>query len=97
MPLYRCDWPNGESTFVLAHHEQDAIEKLDEFDGATPAMLHEVRDFMLSIARVRLDHPEAEGEHDYMIGDIGERTLEHFKDLGLLEDRIDDALALTPD
>ncbi len=74
MPLYRCDWPNGETSFVLAHDEQDAIDKLDEFDAAETSMLREVSDFMISIARVPVDDPD-EGD-DYLVTDIGGHTMD---------------------
>ena len=54
MPLYRCNWPNGETSFVLAGDEQDAIAKLDEFDAATPEMLrprHRLHDLDRAHAR----------------------------------------------
>jgi hypothetical protein len=85
MPLFRCDWPNGETTFVLASTKADAIDKLDEFDAAEPEMLRVVNEFMLSIGRVPAANPEE--EDDFIVTDIGEQTLEdELKSLSSVED-----------
>lgn len=49
MPLFKCEWPNGDVSFVLARDIDNAIEQLDEFDTAEPHMITKVREFMLDL------------------------------------------------
>ncbi len=49
MPLYRCEWPNGDVSFVLASDVDDAIEQLDEWGSATPKMIKRLRQFMIDL------------------------------------------------
>ena len=53
MPLYRCEWPNGDVSFVLADDVQDAIVKLDEWGEATPKMLRKVTQFLIDLSPQR--------------------------------------------
>lgn len=51
--LFRCDWPNGDVSFVLAEDEEDAIFKLDEVAAAESSMLVEVDTFQIHLALTR--------------------------------------------
>jgi hypothetical protein len=57
MMIYRCDWPNGDVSFVLAEDEVDALFRLDEIGGAEEHMLTEQPEFMIDfefdLTRVR--------------------------------------------
>lgn len=54
MKLYRCLWPNGDVSVVLARNKTDAIFELDEVGGATPSYLEEIVDtFMVHFVPVQ--------------------------------------------
>jgi hypothetical protein len=83
MPLYRCEWPNGDVSFVLADDVQDAIVKLDEWGEATPKMLRKVTQFLIDLSpqrdvlaqRVKLrsqGRPDDHGEPTWTLADLGE-------------------------
>jgi hypothetical protein len=78
MGLYRCLWPNGEVSFVVAKDESDAILHLDEFGEADEEMLSEVEDgdFMVTFAASRdeVDEKTGEREYDWVLSETGERT-----------------------
>jgi hypothetical protein len=64
MPLYRCDWPNGEVSIVLARSRRDAVDTLDELGGASLDMLDEIDDFMVTIARELIGKAPADEDDD---------------------------------
>ncbi|MBL8632455.1 MAG: hypothetical protein JNM40_04475 [Myxococcales bacterium] len=83
MPLYRCEWPNGDVSFVLADNIEDAIVKLDEWGEATPQMIRRVQQFLIDLsprravlrkraARLRSGLPDDLGEQTWKLGELGE-------------------------
>lgn len=50
MPLYRCDWPNGDVSWVLAKSVAAAIEELDEAGDADESFLTPVKSFSIHLA-----------------------------------------------
>lgn len=81
MPMFKCEWPNGDVTFVLAKSVDDAITQLDEFDDATPQMIKRVREFMIDLRpnravmeanlRARAEGRSEQGDA-WELGDFGE-------------------------
>lgn len=63
MKLYKCSWPNGSFSFVLARDKLDAIELLDEWDSADIAWLKEVKSFMVDFDIDRAAVAETEAEY----------------------------------
>ncbi len=59
MRLFRCDWPNGDVSFVLANDEDDAIFELDEVAAADRRMLTEVDTFQVHFALKRRKRADA--------------------------------------
>ncbi len=49
MPMYKCEWPNGDVSFVLASDVEDAISQLDELGDADASMIKRVREFMIDL------------------------------------------------
>lgn len=50
MPLFKCEWPNGDVSFVLARDVDDAILRLDEFGDAERPMLTKLSEFMIDLS-----------------------------------------------
>jgi hypothetical protein len=46
MKLYKCAWPNGDVSVVLARDKLDALVRLDEWGDAAMNMVTEIRVFM---------------------------------------------------
>ncbi len=90
MPMYRCDWPNGDVTFVLARDIEDAILQLDELGDAEPRMLKRIHEFMIDLKpnrRALLANERArkegrdETENPWELGEFGEVMLDPESDL----------------
>jgi hypothetical protein len=80
--LFRCDWPNGNVSFVLARSHLDAIWELDEVDGAEEEMLTEVDTFQVHFALERCKpdpnvDPEYASEWCFQFEGFGEQTDEY--------------------
>jgi len=45
--LWKCSWPNGSFSIVLARTKADVVFLLDEFDSADESMVTEVRHFVI--------------------------------------------------
>ena len=81
MHLYRCSWPNGDVSFVLARSIDDAILRLDEFDGAERWMIERVSEFLVdfrasrrvlvSNARKTADDADADTEFPWRLAGLG--------------------------
>ncbi len=83
MPLYRCEWPNGDVSFVLADNVEDAVVKLDEWGEATPRMIRRVQQFMIDLtprrevlhkrdALLRSGQEDDQAEPTWELGELGE-------------------------
>lgn len=92
MHLYRCSWPNGDVSFVLARNIDDAISRLDEFDSAERWMIERVSQFMVDFrasrrvlvgnARRTADDADADTEFPWRLAGLGECM--HDPDAGIL-------------
>lgn len=52
MKLYRCNWPNGDISIVLARDKLDAAFRLDEFGDARAEYIREIKQFMVDFTLV---------------------------------------------
>lgn len=78
--LFRCDWPNGDVSFVLANDEDDAICELDEVAAAERSMLTEVFTFQLHLAlkkRRRTATSNRKPEWAFVLEGFGDVTAEY--------------------
>lgn len=78
MGLYRCLWPDGDVSFVMAKDKDDALFLLDEFGGAGEEMLTEVGcgDFMVTFTPTCEEEEDGEeGEYGWALSESGERTI----------------------
>ena len=79
--LFRCDWPNGDVSFVLAENENEAIFELDEVGAAEEAMLTEVVTFQLHLAlkrkKRRAADPKDEPPWRFVLEGFGDTTAEY--------------------
>lgn len=81
--LFRCDWPNGDVSFVLAKDEDEAIFQLDEVGAAEESMLTEVFTFQIHLAlRRKKGGASASGEEGesgwgFALEGFGEMTEEY--------------------
>lgn len=82
MGLYRCMWPNGEVSFVMAGDKDDAVILLDEFGEAGREMLSKIEngDFMVTFAPTHdeetegVSAPSSRREYDWVLSETGDRT-----------------------
>lgn len=85
MPLYKCEWPNGDVSFVLARDVDGAIERLDELGEAEPPMLTKLSEFLIDLSpnrkileaneRARKEDRDAEG-FPWELGELSECLLD---------------------
>lgn len=79
--FFRCDWPNGDVSFVLAHDESDAIFELDEVAAAERSMLTEVDTFQVHLALKRLKRAASDAKSGpkwaFVLEGFGELTEEY--------------------
>jgi hypothetical protein len=85
MSLYKCEWPNGDVSFVLARDKADAMVRLDEFGAAEPRMISKLSEFMIDLSpdrkileaneRARREDREEEG-FPWQLNEVGECLLD---------------------
>lgn len=85
MPLFKCEWPNGDVSFVLARDVADAMLRLDEFGDAEPAMLTKLSEFLIDLSPNRKvleenDRARKEGRDEegfpWQLGELSECLLD---------------------
>ena len=73
MRLYKCEWPDGDVTLVLARSKEEALDELDELGEATEEMVTVVRSFMVTFTPKEVEHPEVDqGDFEWGLGHLGE-------------------------
>jgi len=73
MRLYKCEWPDGDVTMILARNKEEALDDLDEIGNADIEMLTEVRSFMVTFAPTEVEHPEVdEPDFEWSLSHLGE-------------------------
>lgn len=81
MQMYKCEWPNGDVSFVLASDVDDAVYQLDEFGEVEPRMLSKISAFMIDLSPDRkiLETNEKsrkegrdEGDWPWKLNEVGE-------------------------
>lgn len=95
MKLYRCLWPDGDVSFVLALSKRHAVDALDERAGvperADSRMLSEVTDeFMVHLTATVCEAHDPPEVH-WHLDSIGDATLDLLEDTedAILEDHED--------
>lgn len=67
--LYRCAWPNGSVSVVLARDKDEAVFLLDEWGSAEPEWLTVLDTFMVDFEpdreRAKIEPPEDDDSDDH--------------------------------
>lgn len=82
MRLYKCQWPDGDVTVVLARSVEEALDELEEVGTATADMISLMKEFMVTFTPTEIEDPAVE-ETDFKWGvlEMGECMERVFPDV----------------